>query len=202
MPQIYDGERQIRIMGEDGSEDTLLINKTIVDQQTGQAVIVNDLSQGRMDLEVDMSPNGQSQRNEAVETFSTMLGQMGNALPPAMAALMAYTAAKNVDAPGVAEFSTAFRKQLVAMGALEPDKDTPPPQPQPPTPEQQLEAAKIEAEMAKAKADEALAQAKALEAQAKMAEIQAQAALMQDQGAMVEMIRDVVADALAEVKSA
>jgi hypothetical protein len=189
-------------MGEDGSEDTLLINKTIVDQQTGQAVIVNDLSQGRMDLEVDMSPNGQSQRNEAVETFSTMLGQMGNALPPAMAALMAYTAAKNVDAPGVAEFSTAFRKQLVAMGALEPDKDTPPPQPLPPTPEQQLEAAKIEAEMAKAKADEALAQAKALEAQAKMAEIQAQAALMQDQGAMVEMIRDVVADALAEVKSA
>jgi hypothetical protein len=201
VPQIYDGERQIRIMGEDGSEDTLLINKTIVDQQTGQAVIVNDLSQGRMDLEVDMSPNGQSQRNEAVETFSTMLGQMGNALPPAMAALMAYTAAKNVDAPGVAEFSTAFRKQLVAMGALEPDKDTPPPQPQPPTPEQQLEAAKIEAEMAKAKADEAMAQAKALEAQVKMAEIQAQAALLQDQGAMVEMIRDVVADALVEVKS-
>ncbi|NTU49299.1 MAG: hypothetical protein HGA87_00120 [Desulfobulbaceae bacterium] len=201
IPQIYDGERQIRIRNEDGAEDVLLINKVIRDEQTGKEAILNDLSQGNMDFEVDMSPNGQSQRMDAVETFSTMLGQMGSALPPAMAALMAYTAAKNVDAPGVAEFSEAFRKQLVAMGAIEPDKDTPPPQPQPPTPEQQLESAKIEAEMAKAKADEAMAQAKALEAQAKMAEIQAQAALMQDQGAMVEMIRDVVADALAEVKS-
>ena len=76
-----------------------------------------------------------------------------------------------------------------------------------PTPEQQVQMAQSEADMAQASADiakaeseTAMAQAKTAEAQAKIAEIE-QAATIAGPGTIEETVRNLVADALAELLS-
>ena len=45
---IYDTPRQVRIIGKDGGEDFVTLYDEEIDQQTGQPVKVNDLSQGQV----------------------------------------------------------------------------------------------------------------------------------------------------------
>lgn len=196
IPQVYDTERQVRIMGEDmETTDQILINTVVIDQQTGHEVIINDISQGKYDAVVDIGPDSKTARMDTVAELSALIGQIGNGLPPAVASLMAFIIVKNMDVSGIDEVIKAFRKQLVQQGAIEPEQGDQPPQP---SPEQQMAAMQMEVDKAKAEAEMAKAQATQFEAQAKMAELQMQQAMMHAGSALPEAIREMVADALAE----
>ncbi|NTW34549.1 MAG: hypothetical protein HGB17_00140 [Syntrophobacteraceae bacterium] len=192
IPRIYDSERIIRLKFADNSEDWVLINQTILDQQTGTPIIVNDIAEGKYDVVVTSGPSYQTQRMEAADSIMAFVQAV-----PAAAAVIMDLVAKNMDWPGADEIAKRLKKVLPA-GTLDPqelqEEGIEPPQP---TPEQQVAAAQAQADIAKAKADEALAQAKTVEAQAKIMEIQA-AAAMAGTGSVEETIKNLVADALAE----
>lgn len=69
-PKIYDTERNIRILGQDGAEKYLRINS--IDPGTGQ--VVNDIAAGKFDITVTTGPSFATQRQEAAE-FYTGLAQ-------------------------------------------------------------------------------------------------------------------------------
>jgi hypothetical protein len=46
IPNVYKGERQQRILNEDGTTEVVTLNQEIIDQQTGERVTLNDLSKG------------------------------------------------------------------------------------------------------------------------------------------------------------
>lgn len=125
--KVYDTERQIRIIGEDGAEKVVKVNRVVLDQQTGQEVTLNDLSRGRFDIAVTVGPSYATQRMEAAEAMMQLAND-----PSPIGMVAKYGFIKSLDAPGLQEVLAAARKLLVNQGLLEPeDGEQPPPPPQP-----------------------------------------------------------------------
>jgi len=150
IPAYYDAERSIRILGEDNAEKYIQINKPIIDQQTGQTIIINDLSRGKYDVTVTVGKNFDTARMELAEAAQALAGQPG---PVGM--LAQYMLLKSIDVPGMDEIVSAVRKGFVAQGLLEPGDGEQPPQPPPPDPRMVAEAKYKEAQANKANAETA-----------------------------------------------
>lgn len=141
--KIYDTQRQLRILGEDGAEKVVKVNHVVIDQQTGQEVTLNDMSRGRFDIAVDVGPSYTTQRMEAADA----LMQLSND-PSPLGMIAKYGYLKALDAPGLDEVRKAARKLLVQSGLLEPEDGEQPPQPQQPNPKDITDAKKNDAHAA------------------------------------------------------
>jgi len=184
---IYDSERVIRIMGEDGSEDWVLINQTVLDEQTQTPVIVNDISEGKYDITISTGPSYQTQRMEAGDSLLAFVQAVPQAGP-----LIQDLVAEYQDWPGADKLSRRL-KHGVPPGVMDPQEmEEAGIQAPQPTPDQQ-------ALMAKAEADTAMAQAKKAEAEAKIMELQMQQQVMQT--GLPDAIKELVADSIAEFMS-
>lgn len=127
IPKIYDSERQIRILGEDGAEEYVAVNKPVWDEAEQAWVTVNDLRQGKYDVTISTGPSYTTQRMETLDAMMQLA--QGNG-PDAM--LARYGVLKSMDTPGMDEVRGAYRALLVKQGLLPPGEgDQPPPPPQP-----------------------------------------------------------------------
>ena len=158
IPKIYDGERIVRILGEDDAEEMVEIN--MVDPETGE--MRNDLSVGKYDIEMVPGPSFSTKRMEAASFFEKIL-QSGN---PDLVANTLDLLVKNLDLPGADELYQRLRKQAIARGIVEPDpeKGEEPPGPPEPSPEMVL----AQAEQMKAQAQIVNAEARQMEARTKL----------------------------------
>ncbi len=154
IPHIYDTERQIRIIGSDGKEDLVEINRPMVDQsvpmmmgegegeeQQAQARIQHDVTVGAYDVVLETGPSYSTKRAEARDS---MIEFMRSA--PDIAPLVLDLVAEAQDWPGADKFAKRVKHILPpairaeeAQEAGEPlPPDAQPPQPNP------MDIAKIE----------------------------------------------------------
>ena len=143
IPHIYDTERTMRILGEDGGETFAVINQAALGPDG--PVVLNDLSAGKYDVEVTTGPSFSTKRIEAAESMMAFV----QAVPPA-AALIGDLIARNMDWPGAEAIAERLRK------ALPPGIDGDAPgglQLPPPDPIAQLAAAQAQAGLAKTAAE-------------------------------------------------
>jgi uncharacterized small protein (DUF1192 family) len=161
IPRIYDTERVIRVLGEDGAEDQVTLNQVIEDEESGEKVIVNDVSVGKYDVVVSVGPSYTSLRQET----SDRLNAIGSAFPQ-LYELAADVIIKNLDIPGSEEIEDRFRRVLIGKGVIKPtDEEKAEAQedaPQGPSPVEQLalegmakRIKKLDAEIDKLKAQTA-----------------------------------------------
>jgi hypothetical protein len=176
IPKIYDTDRQVMILGEDGKESYAQLNQSVQNPQTGEWQVINDLSQGKYAVQVTVGPSYATQRMETVAALT----QIASNPNPQIAALASYGIIKNMDEPGMIEVEKGTRKLLVAQGILEPDEKSGDVQPGPP-PEVQQQMQQIQQQGAQLQQEQAaLAQEKsALDVQkasmgATLAQIQAE----------------------------
>lgn len=155
---VYDTQRQIRIIGDDGAEKIIQANRVVLDRQTGREVVMNDLSRGRFDIAATVGPSFTTQRVEAAEAFQQLSQTQGP-----FGAIAAYNFMKNLDLPQSEEALKAMRRILVAQGLLEPEEGDQPPQ-QGPDPKQLAEMQKAQAAAVKSQADAQKSQADAQKA--------------------------------------
>jgi len=75
-PEIYDAEREMRILGADGAEDYVKVNEVVPGppDESGMptSVRVNDMAAGKFDVTVKTGPNFATQRQEAVEVYGQL----------------------------------------------------------------------------------------------------------------------------------
>ena len=76
--KVYDTPRVMRVIGKDGAEDFQQLYQPTIDPQTGQEIVINDLSAGKYDYTVTTGPSYDTQRMEFVDAL-VQLGQ-GNPL--------------------------------------------------------------------------------------------------------------------------
>lgn len=105
IPRIYDTERGIRILGEDGTQRFAAIN-TVVPGPAGPTIL-NDLSAGKYDVTVETGPGFSTRRVEAAETMMAFV----QAVPQA-GALIADLIARNMDWPGAEAIAERLRRAL------------------------------------------------------------------------------------------
>lgn len=79
IPYIYDTERRIRIIGSDGTEDMVDINKPIM--EGGQEKVQHDVTVGSYDVTLDVGPSFSTRRQEAQEGMKAFLQAFPEAAP-------------------------------------------------------------------------------------------------------------------------
>lgn len=73
IPEVYDTERTIRVLGADGAEKYKKINTFEPNpEDPTNPLKVNDLRQGKYDVTITVGPNFQTLRQEAAETWAQM----------------------------------------------------------------------------------------------------------------------------------
>jgi hypothetical protein len=160
IPRVMDTERVMRVIGEDGSTETVWLNKTEVDKQTGKKVTLNDVSIGRYEVVSDVAPSFASQRSEAL-AFLTQLAQSS----PDLQMISADLIAKNADFADASELQKRMRKMMIKNGAIEPNeqesKELAAKQPQGPDPMTllQLQALQVNMENVQAQTEQIKASA-------------------------------------------
>lgn len=115
IPHIYDGTRTERILQEDGDVDLIKLNNVVLDEETGDEVVLNDLSVGRYDVTVDVGPSFASKREEAV-AYLTEAGRTS----PIVGQTTTDIVLKNMDFPGSKEASARARKIGIKEGYIDP----------------------------------------------------------------------------------
>ena len=169
IPVIYDTPRMVRILGEDGAENFAEINKPVIDPQTGQQSVENDLRMGEYDAQVSSGPSYTTRRQEASESML----QFVQTNPQAAQSVMDLVA-KNMDWPGADEFAERLQKLLPPN--LMPETDDPE--------EQQQRAQAAEQAQKQAQQQERAQNAEISETEAKAAKTQAEAIQTQLETAM------------------
>jgi hypothetical protein len=167
IPRVYGPRRQIRILGEDGSQETVTVGQVIQDQQTGQLVTLNDLSQGRYDVSCASGPSFRSRQNETVST----LVELGK-VDPSLLELGGDVLASNIQSPGMKDVGARKRMQLFNAGLIPQDQMTN--EELALMQQQQSQPPQESPEMVLARAEEAKAQADAMAVQQKVQESQQQ----------------------------
>lgn len=145
IPHIYDSERVIRIMGEDGKIDTVEINKA----KTVDGVIQNienDLTVGSYDVVLKAGPAFSTRREEMREGMQTLMQnkEIGALLADLFAEAQDWPLAKQIGERLEILLPPEIRaKRLAERGEQLP----PPPPPPPPDPKQVLDVKKAELEV-------------------------------------------------------
>jgi hypothetical protein len=111
IPPTMDTERVERIIGQDGVEKMVELNKE--HEFTGD--IMNDLSKGSYDVEVTIGPSFQSARQEALDTLISFAEAMPSAAP-----VIQDLIAKNIDSPDAQEMANRLRIPLIQQGIIQP----------------------------------------------------------------------------------
>ncbi|MAF42875.1 MAG: hypothetical protein CMI54_01725 [Parcubacteria group bacterium] len=114
-PVVYDQQRQIRITNADGTTEFVAINETVMDNQTGEEVIVNDLSQGRYDVASSTGPAFETARTATANALAAM-AQFDASIIETSRDLMV----KSIDSPVADEVHKRIRKAMIQQGTVEP----------------------------------------------------------------------------------
>lgn len=113
LPRVYDTTRQARILNADGSFEMQTLNQTVIDQQTGNPVVINDLSKGKYDVTCSAGPSFQSRMQETVQTITEMA-----AFDPTVIQTGADILFNNLDSPGMDLIAERKRQQLLMAGII------------------------------------------------------------------------------------
>jgi hypothetical protein len=73
IPYVYDRERVLRIIGDDGKGEIVNVNERAVNEM-GVETILNDVTVGEYDVVMETGPGYNSKRQEAVDSMISMMG--------------------------------------------------------------------------------------------------------------------------------
>jgi len=94
VPKIYDRERVMRIIGDDGKPEIVTLNQPGSDEN-GVAKVLNDVTVGEYDVVMDTGPGYNSKRQEAVEAMTSLF-----TADPQLVQVAGDLYVRNMDFPG------------------------------------------------------------------------------------------------------
>lgn len=119
IPSIYDTKQQFMILGEDGSEEMVMLNDEVYDNQTQKMVRVNTLNKGQYKVFCDAGP---AFANKMEAGLDAMLKYA--AIDPSIVQTGGDLMLKAIDAPLVDQMAARKRAQLLQAGMIPQDQMT------------------------------------------------------------------------------
>lgn len=198
IPKIYDTQRMIRILGEDGKVDTIEVNKTVMAPMElgGVPTILNDVTVGAYDVQLQTGPAYSTRREEAKEGMIELLRSV-----PEVGQGILDLVAEAQDWPQKDKIAKRIRAMMPPriLQADEHEGDGPPPPPEPDPMQEmagKLELAGKAADIDKTRAETANKQA---DTQAKLTGARAQQ--LQTVGAFIQPQADPQQEQIVEALS-
>lgn len=126
IPRIYDTERVIKVLGADENIEEVTINEhqyndlnePILDRETGDLVIVNDLSLGKYSVTVTTGQNFATKRQETVNQLVNL-----SASSPMVQELALDLIVDNMDLNKGDEIKSRIRKRMIEQGIVKPSEE-------------------------------------------------------------------------------
>jgi hypothetical protein len=117
---VEDG-RKMKIIGADESPAQVELMKPMIDQETGEMKLQNDLSEAQFDVTVDVGPSSSSKK---AATVRALTGMMQITQDPETLQVLGSMAMMNMEGEGISEVRNFFRMRLIRMGVVKPtDKE-------------------------------------------------------------------------------
>lgn len=113
IPLVYDAQRQVRIIGQDGSSEIKTLYETVIDEQTGQMVTLNDLSKGKYDVVCSAGAAFSNRQQETVAAITEMA-----VVDPSIIQFGQDVLLKNTNAPGMDILAERARDRLFKQGMI------------------------------------------------------------------------------------
>ena len=166
--EIYDVPREVTVTMPDGTEKQIMLMESVFDDESGQDVVMNDISKGKFEVYAEVGPSYQTQKDQARAELQALFTALAGT-PEGNIILLTYLTL--LEGPKMDHLRDYARKQLILQGIMEPDTDeekamVAQAQQQQSQPDPMTLAAM--AEMEKAKADQ-------MDAQTKQAQVQVSA---------------------------
>lgn len=118
LPRVMDTERQETILNPDGTEELVYINKEVKDEESGEMVLLNDLSLGTYGVLASNGANFKTKRVEAANTLIELRNQ-----DPIVAQTTTDLLLGNLDTPIAPELEKRARKVMLKQGLVEPTEE-------------------------------------------------------------------------------
>jgi hypothetical protein len=150
---------QVKTVDEEGNPKYAKINQPYYNEEEGKTEYHNDISNTKFDIVIKMGASSEARRSAMVQTLTQLLTATQD---PETAKIIMAQIMMNLQAEGMAEMQTYWRKQLVMIGALQPNEEEKAAMEQAAQQQQQPDpnAVYLMASAEKQKADAALSQAK------------------------------------------
>lgn len=166
--ELYDVPREVTITKPDGTESEEMIMEAVIDEETGEEVVLKDISKGTFDVYTDTGPSFQTQKDQARAEMQAMYQALAGT-PEGQICL--YTYWTLLDGPKTENLREYAKRQLILMGIEEPGTD----EEKQMVAQAQQQNQQPDANMVLAMAEQMKAQADLLDAQSSAQDDQAQA---------------------------
>lgn len=113
IPKVYDTEQAIMTMEQDGTTSRATINQRMQDVQTGEIVILNDLSKGAYDVTCKAGPAFHSRQQETVQAINEIAQ-----IDPSIMQIGSDVLLSNIASPGIDLIVERKRLQMVQQGLI------------------------------------------------------------------------------------
>ncbi len=119
---VYDAPRKVTITLPDGSRKVEEIMSTVMDEDTGELVVLNDLTNLEFEVYANLGPSYDSKRDKTFEKLGEMAALMANT-DPNMANLIHLQQLTLMDGVGTKDMREYARKKLLLAGVIKPETD-------------------------------------------------------------------------------
>jgi len=117
--EVYVEKRLKRARAEDGTASLVHLNAHQLDPKAARMVQVNDLSKGKYEVDVEVGPQYESQREATVETIERLVDNPQ--LQPEYRAPLMQILFDNMSGTGLDPIKKLARRQMVMSGLVEPE---------------------------------------------------------------------------------
>lgn len=111
--------RKMKTIGTQGEVDSVELLKPTVDEESGETLYENDLSDAKFDVAVDVGPSSSSRRSATVRALT---GMMAITQDPETMQVLGAMAMMNMEGEGISEVRDFFRRKLILLGVVKPTK--------------------------------------------------------------------------------
>jgi hypothetical protein len=117
---LVEDDRQMKTVEPDGTLNTVTIRQPVVDPETGEQGMANDLDDAKFDVRSDVGPSSQSKRAAAVKALT---GMAQITTDPEMQQVITSAAIMNMEGEGLQDLRDFCRARLVKMGVIKPTNE-------------------------------------------------------------------------------
>ena len=119
--EVYvEPKRKMKSLGAQNEIQTIELLRPVIDEESGQIVYENDLSNAHLDVAVDVGPSFSSQRAAIVRALTDM---MAITTDQQTQQILQAIALMNMEGEGMSDAREYFRRKLVDMGVLPPNEE-------------------------------------------------------------------------------
>ena len=118
---VYDSPREVTLTLPDGSRKKEKILSSVQDAQTGELVVLNDLTNMEFDVYADVGPSYSSVKDKTVDQINSMMSVAAQAGDQALVKILLLKQAALVDGIAFDDVRDYANKQLMMMGVRKPE---------------------------------------------------------------------------------